>query len=165
VARLRTDNVRLEPEYVVGGGDSPASGLHAREASRPPDEGNGQRRTEQPRRVPRARDVTRLVESVGIHVVRVAQPELLGLGVHQRHEALHRAVADVERQRHGSVIRARHEGPEREVAHRHLLTRAKEERRLADPGRRGRDGDELVRFRMLQSDEDRHQLGDARHRP
>ena len=67
-------------------------------------------------------------------------------------------------ERGGGVVRARHERCDREVPHREPLARAEVDGRLADRGRLRRDGDDVVEPGMLERDEHRHQLRDARRR-
>ena len=64
----------------------------------------------------------------------------------------------------GGVVRARDERGDREVAHGEPLARAEVHRRLADRGGLRRDGDDIVEARVLERDEHRHQLRDARRR-
>jgi hypothetical protein len=102
------------------------------------------------------------VEPVGAHEVRVVEPELGGLCVHQVDEALQVSIADVERERVCRVVRALDQRGADQVAHGQPLAGADLDRRLADDGRARADGDDVGQTRVLERHEHRHQLRDAR---
>ena len=112
----------------------------------------------------RARDVAGCVEPVGPDEVRVAEAELPGLGVHHRDEARLVAVADVRGQRVRRVVRAGYQRGLEQLAHGQPVARVEARRGLADLGRLRADGDDVVGLRVLERQQDRHQLRDARDR-
>jgi hypothetical protein len=103
------------------------------------------------------------VEPVGPDEVRVVEPELRRLPVHQLRERGD-AAADVERERRRRVVRALDQRRLDEVLHGDALAGAEVDRRLADGRRALVDDDDVVGLRPFERDEDRHQLRDRRDR-
>ena len=136
----------------------------ARTLERVADERDTERISQQRRHVARAGHVAALVESVGILEVRVSQAELCGFRVHEIDEAIGRSAADVKRECFRGVVRARDERRPQEVRDRQLLARAQVDRRLAHVRRQWADPDDVVQPCVLQHDDGRHELRDARDR-
>ena len=110
-----------------------------------------------------ARVLAGRVEPVGADEMRVAQPELRGLGVHQRREG--RVVRrDRERERVGGVVRRLDQRTLDQVADGELLAGVEVDRRLADRGGARVDGDDVGELEVLERDEHGHQLRDRRDR-
>ncbi len=93
----------------------------------------------------------------------MVEAELRCALVHHPDELRHGA-ADVGCQRVGGVVRALDEGGREEVAHLQLLSRLEVDRRLSDCGSRPLDAHDVVLLRVLDREERRHQLREARHR-
>src|SRR5581483_7226711 len=164
VAGLDPEGPREAAEQVVPGVQDPAA---ADRRGRPPDDRadhrSPHRDPRQPGDVPGARVVTRLIEAVRVREVGVAEPELPRLRVHHRHEP-GLAAPDVLGERDRGVVRTLDQRRLDELSNGQLVARLEEDRRLAHARRRAADGDDVVELRVLQRDEDRHQLRDARDR-
>ena len=108
--------------------------------------------------------MARAVEPVRCDEVRLAQPEPTGLLVHPGDEPRHRPVGGRVRERRRGVVRARDQRRLDELAHRDPLARSERNSGLADPRCEPRHRHDVVELEVLECDEDRHQLGDARDR-
>ncbi len=104
------------------------------------------------------------VKAVGGHVVGRAEPEGGGLPVHPPDERRLAAV-DGLGQRHPGVVGALQQQAEEELAHGQALALPQPQRLLADLGRPGADGHQLLLVEPLQGQEGGHHLGGGRHRP
>ena len=111
-----------------------------------------------------ARKVAGGVEPVRPDEVALVQPELPRPRVHHRHEARLAAAAHVGRERIGRVVRAGDQRGLEQLAHGQPLARPEGDRRVL--GLRGvaADGHDLVRLRVLERQQDGHQLRQARDR-
>jgi hypothetical protein len=104
------------------------------------------------------------VEAVRVCEVRVGEPELSGLRVHQADEAWDRAVADVCRERVRRVVGALDQRGAEQVGDGEPLAWGECDRRLTDGGCPLRDRDDLVELGLLERHEGGHQLRDRRDR-
>ena len=104
VARLDADHAGQLREQVVPGVQHPAAGDRRRLlGDGSPNERVPHQQLREPGHVGRARALTRRVEAVRAHVVRVAQPQLRGLVVHQ-HRERGKARRDRQGERVGGVV-------------------------------------------------------------
>ena len=126
--------------------------------------GDVHRDAREQRDVARARDVTGRVEPVRAHEVRVVQAELLRLRVHPRDEQRKVAAGGRGRERVRGVVRTLDQRALEQVAHGDPLPRVQRDPRPADARRLRRHRDDLVEVEVLQRDDHRHQLRDARDR-
>ena len=116
------------------------------------------------RDVARAGDVAGRVEPVRPHEVRVVQAELLRARVHPRDEERQVAAGGGGCERIRRVVRALDQRPLEQVAHGDLLSRVERDPRPADARGPRRHRDDLIEVEVLQRDEHRHELRDARNR-
>jgi hypothetical protein len=116
------------------------------------------------RDVARARHVAWRVEPVRPHEVRVVQAELRSLLVHPADEAGDVAAGRRCSERVGGVVGALDERAFEQVVHRDALSGGERDPRLADLRGALRHRHDVARPQVLQRDEHRHQLRDARDR-
>jgi hypothetical protein len=108
--------------------------------------------------------VAGLVEAVGVGEARVHEPELLRLLVHERHESRDGAFADVERKCGRRVVRAGDQRRADELGDAQLLPALEEDRRPAGACDGRAHADDVRGASVLERDQRRHELRDARDR-
>jgi len=96
------------------------------------------------------------VEPVGARVMRVPQAELFCAGVHHHHEAGLVSLTDVIGEGVRRVVRTLDQRALEQVTDGEPLAAAQPDRRLADGGRTRGDGDDLIRLRPLEGQQDCH---------
>ena len=163
VTRLDADDARHDAEEIVPGVHRESSVLDrvASLADERPHDGRMHRHLREHGDVAGARHVTRCIETVRSHEVRVVQADGACTLVHPRHESCDVAVGSGRRERIRGVVRALDERAFQKVAHRDLLSGSERYALLAHPGGRPRDSHHVVELQVLKRDDHRHQLRDA----
>ncbi len=165
MACLHPEDAGEGPEQVVPGVENPAAG--DRGALHPDDRADDRPAHQQPRElghVTDPRDGAGGVETVRARVVGVGQAELPCAGVHHCHESSLASLTDVVGKRVRGIVRALDQRALEQLPDGQPLAGPKLDRGLADRGGPRGDGDDVARLRVLDRQEHRHQLRQARDR-
>ena len=104
------------------------------------------------------------IEPVGAREMGALETELHGLGVHHRDKGASVTVADVIRESVGGIVRALDQRRLDEIPDLDLFAGAEVDGRLADLCRGRTNTHDVVPARVVERDENGHQLRDARNR-